>query len=83
MGTEKIDIANLMKQIIQGVVDNPDAVTVSIMQGEQTTVYNVSCAKDDLGKVIGKQGRMAQALRTILTSLATKNQIRAVMEIVE
>ena len=64
-------------------VDVPDKVKVEMVQGEQTTLYKVSCGKEDLGKVIGKQGGMARSLRAVILSVATKNSFRAVMDIVE
>jgi predicted RNA-binding protein YlqC (UPF0109 family) len=67
----------------KSLVDNPNAVEVKEIAGEQTTVVELKVAKEDLGKVIGKQGRTARSMRTILTAASTKLQKRSVLEIVE
>ncbi|MGA3206815.1 MAG: KH domain-containing protein [Syntrophales bacterium] len=73
----------LIKYIAQSLVDNPDSVEVSEVLGEQTSVIELRVAKEDLGKVIGKQGRTAKAMRTILSAASTKLRKRAVLEIIE
>jgi uncharacterized protein len=73
----------LVKFIAQSLVDNPDEVQVTEIQGEQTSVIELKVAKEDLGKVIGKQGRTARAMRTILSAASTKIRKRAVLEIIE
>ena len=65
------------------LVDQPDQVSVSEIEGESTTVLELKVAKSDMGKVIGKQGRNAQALRTILSAAAGKTRRRYILEIVE
>jgi len=67
----------------KALVDNPDQVEVAEVDGEQTTVIELKVAKDDLGKVIGKQGRTAQSMRTILGAVSTKLRKRSVLEILE
>ena len=74
---------DLVKFIAQALVDNPDDVSVSEIEGEQTSVIELRVAKDDLGKIIGKHGRTAQSIRTILSAASAKNKKRAVLEIVE
>ena len=74
---------DLMTQIAKALVDKPDQVEVSEVEGEQTTVIELRVAKEDLGKVIGKQGRTARALRTILSAASTKLRKRSVLEILE
>jgi len=74
---------DLIKYIAQSLVDNPDLVAVSEVLGEQTSVLELRVAKEDLGKVIGKQGRTAKAMRTILSAASTKLRKRAVLEIIE
>jgi len=74
---------DLVKYIAQALVDNPDAVAVSEIEGEQTSVIELRVAKEDLGKIIGKHGRTAQSIRTILSAASAKNRKRAVLEIVE
>jgi len=73
----------LIEQIAKALVDKPDEVQVSEVDGEQTTVIELRVAKEDLGKVIGKQGRTARALRTILSAASTKLRKRSVLEILE
>ena len=73
----------LIEEIARTLVDNPDEVQVTEVQGEQTTVLELRVAAGDLGKVIGKQGRTARAMRTLLAAAGTKNQMRAVLEILE
>ena len=73
----------LVETMIRALVDLPLEVKVSEIVGEQTTVFELVVAKSDLGKVIGKQGKTAKALRTILTGASTKLRKRSVLEIVE
>jgi len=73
----------LITMIAKALVDLPDQVDVEEVVGEQTTVVELKVAKEDLGKVIGKQGRTAQAMRTILNAAATKLKKRCVLEIIE
>lgn len=74
---------SLIKTIAKALVDKPDEVEVTEVEGEQTTVIELRVAKEDLGKVIGKQGRTARALRTILSAASTKIRKRSVLEILE
>jgi predicted RNA-binding protein YlqC (UPF0109 family) len=73
----------LIEYIAKALVDNPDEVVVSEVVGDQTSVLELKVAKDDLGKVIGKQGRSARAMRTILSASSTKLKKRTVLEIIE
>lgn len=73
----------LIKFMAQALVDNPDLVEVTEIIGEQTSVLELRVAKEDLGKVIGKQGRTAKAMRTILSAASTKIKKRSVLEIIE
>ncbi len=73
----------LIEYIAKALVDNPEAVSVSEVEGEITSVIELKVAKSDLGKVIGKQGRTARAMRTILSAASTKMNKRAVLEILE
>jgi predicted RNA-binding protein YlqC (UPF0109 family) len=73
----------LVEYIAKALVDNPDEVQVSEVVGEQTSVLELKVAKEDLGKVIGKQGRSARAMRTILSAASTKLRKRTVLEIIE
>jgi predicted RNA-binding protein YlqC (UPF0109 family) len=76
-------IKELIHHIVQALVDNPEEVSVNEIEGAQTTVFELIVAKSDLGKVIGKQGRTAQAIRTILMAISAKLKKRMVLEIVE
>ena len=73
----------LIKYIAQALVDHPEMVEVNEIDGEQTSVIELKVAQDDLGKVIGKQGRTARAMRTILSASSTKIRKRSVLEIIE
>jgi predicted RNA-binding protein YlqC (UPF0109 family) len=73
----------LIEYIARSLVDNTDAVRVSVMEREHGLVYELKVAKEDLGKVIGKQGRMARVIRTVLAAAASRGKIRAQLEIVE
>lgn len=76
-------LKELVEYIAKSLVDNPDDVQVTEVGGEQTVVYELRVAKEDLGKVIGKQGRTARAIRTILSAASTKLKKRSVLEILE
>ena len=69
--------------IAKALVDKPEEVNVTEIEGEQTSVIELKVAKEDLGKVIGKQGRTARAMRTILSAASTKIRKRSVLEIIE
>lgn len=73
----------LIQYIAQALVDNPDQVTVHEIMAQQTLVLELKVAKEDLGKVIGKKGKTAQAMRTILSCASAKGKKRAILEIVE
>lgn len=73
----------LIEYIAKVLVDNPDEVMVTELEGKQTSVIELRVAKEDLGKVIGKQGRTARAMRTILGAASTKLKKRSVLEILE
>ena len=76
-------LPNLILCIAQMLVDNPDEVKVSEIKGEHTTVLELKVGNGDLGKIIGKSGRNAQAIRTILNGASTKLRRRTVLEIVD
>jgi len=73
----------LIEFIAKALVDRPEDVEVHEIEGEQTSVIELKVAKEDLGKVIGKQGRTARAMRTILSAASTKIRKRSVLEILE
>jgi len=73
----------LLELIAKALVDNPDEVKISEVAGEQTTILELRVAQEDLGKVIGKQGRTARAIRTILSAAGMKLRKRFHLEIIE
>jgi uncharacterized protein len=73
----------LVESITKALVDSPEEVKVTVIEGEQTTVIELRVAQADLGKVIGKQGRTARAMRTILSAAGMKIRKRFVLEILE
>ncbi len=74
---------NLIEYIARALVEHPNEVLVRQVEGEQSTVLELKVAQDDLGKIIGKQGRTARALRSILSAASTKAKKRTVLEILE
>ena len=76
-------LKELVEYIAKSLVDSPDEVIVTEVEGEQTSVLELKVAKEDLGQVIGKQGRTARAMRVILTAASTKAKKRCVLEILE
>ncbi len=73
----------LIEEMAKALVDKPEAVTVTEVEGERTTVYELRVDASDLGKVIGKQGKTARSMRTILSAAGTKLGKRCVLEILE
>ena len=73
----------LIEQIAKALVDNPEQVSVRPIEGEQSTVFELRVAQSDLGKVIGKQGRTATSIRTILNAAGMKLKKRFTLEILE
>ena len=76
-------LKELVTFIAQSLVDDPDKAEVNEVVGEQTAVLELRVAQEDLGKIIGKQGKTAKAIRTILGAAAAKIRKRAVLEILE
>jgi predicted RNA-binding protein YlqC (UPF0109 family) len=74
---------DLIERIARALVDNPDEVAVTALEGSQSTVLELRVAKEDLGKIIGKKGRTARSLRRILGAVSAKERKRVVLEIVE
>jgi hypothetical protein len=74
---------DLVGYIAAALVDNPEQVTIEVIAGNQATVFELKVAKEDLGKIIGKKGQTAQAIRTILNASAAKIKKRAILEIVD
>ena len=78
-----MEMKEMIGYIAKALVDKPEEVVVTEIEGEQTSVIELKVAKEDLGKVIGKQGRTARAMRTILSAASTKINKRSVLEIIE
>ena len=74
---------DLVEYIVKSLVDKPDEVSVNVIEGEQSTILELKVASDDVGKVIGKQGRIANAISVILSASATKGGKRGVLEILD
>ena len=77
------ELRALVEYLARALVDLPDQVNVKCVEGEQTTVIELKVAKEDLGKIIGKEGRTARSIRTILSAASTKIRKRSVLEIIE
>ena len=69
--------------MVKSLVDQPEEVSVNVIEGEKSTILELHVAEGDVGKVIGKQGRIAKAIRTILSASATRDGKRAVLEILD
>jgi predicted RNA-binding protein YlqC (UPF0109 family) len=76
-------VCHLIEVIAKSLVDFPEQVGINEVAGENTTVIELKVAKEDLGKIIGKQGRTARAIRTVLNGASTKLKKRTVLEIIE
>lgn len=83
MGESDTLIRELVEVIAKALADHPEELVVKEIIGQQTTVIELRAAKEDLGKIIGKEGRNAHALRTIVNAAATKLHKRAVLEILD
>jgi len=76
-------MGELVKIIAKALVDNPDEVFVTEIEGRQSLIVELKVAPEDMGKVIGKQGRIAKAIRTVVKAAATKENKRVVVEIIQ
>lgn len=74
---------DLVEYIAKSLVDNSSSVEVNVIEGEKSTILELKVAQDDIGKVIGKSGRIARAIRTILSAAAAKTDKRVVLEILD
>ena len=77
----RVHVRELLLAVCMTLVDKPEAVQVSVEKGERTTVYKISTDRTDIGKIIGKQGKKANALREIVNGIAAKYNIRMIVEI--
>ena len=73
----------LVEFMVKSLVDVPEEVSVNVIEGEKSTILELRVAQEDVGKVIGKQGRIAKAIRTIVSASATKDGKRATLEILD
>lgn len=73
----------LLESIARSLVDNPDEVSVKEVEGERSLILELRVAEEDMGKVIGKQGRIAKAIRTVMKAAAMRNNKRVVVEIIQ
>ena len=77
------ELKELIEYIVKALVDNPEKVEVKEIAGEKSIIYELKVGEGDMGKVIGKEGRTAKAIRTIITAAAMKQGKRTVLEIIE
>lgn len=80
---EVVFMKELLEHIAKSLVDNPDEVSVNEVEGEQSIILELRVADDDMGKVIGKQGRIAKAIRVVMKAAAIKENKRVVVEIIQ
>lgn len=76
-------MVELVESIAKALVDHPDDVSVNEIEGRQSIIIELKVAPDDMGKVIGKQGRIAKAIRTVVKAAASKDNKRVVVEIIQ
>lgn len=74
---------DLVQYVVRQLVDHPDEVKLTAVDGEKTAVYELRCHAEDIGKIIGKSGKTVGAIRTLLMTVAAKQGRRAVLEVVE
>jgi predicted RNA-binding protein YlqC (UPF0109 family) len=79
----EVAMKTLIEAMAKSLVDNPEEVAVAEVQGERTAIFELRVAKSDIGKVIGKQGDTARAMRTILSAVGTKLEKRCMLEIMD
>ncbi|MDX9917811.1 MAG: KH domain-containing protein [Gudongella sp.] len=76
-------MGELVEFIAKSLVDNPDMVSVNEVEGSQSVIIELRVAPEDMGKIIGKQGRIAKAIRTVVKAAAIKDNKRVVVEIIQ
>lgn len=79
---EGCSMKELVEIMARSLVDNPEAISVNEIGGAHSSIIELKVAKEDIGKIIGKQGRTADAMRTILSAVAAKNNKRSVLEVI-
>jgi predicted RNA-binding protein YlqC (UPF0109 family) len=80
---QEVDMKDLLEYLARALVDNPDGVEVTSVEGERSIILQLRVDPDDVGKVIGKKGRIAQAMRTLVKASATKEGRNAIVEIID
>jgi predicted RNA-binding protein YlqC (UPF0109 family) len=80
---ETLTVKDLLEQIAKALVDNPDEVSVRVIEGEETTILELRVAQSDIGKIIGKQGRTVQSIRRILVAAGMKSKKRFILDLSE
>jgi len=76
-------VKDLVEFIVKALVDHPEEVKVSEVEGEQSVIYEIRVSQEDMGKIIGKQGRIARAIRTIVKAAGAKKGKKTAVEILE
>jgi len=77
------NMKDLLEYLAKALVDNPDDIQIEVIEGERSVILQLKVNQEDIGKVIGKQGRIAQALRTLVKAAATKQGKNAIVEILD
>ena len=72
----------LVEFMVKSLVDVPEEVSVNVIEGEKSTILELRVAQEDVGKVIGKQGRIAKAIRTVMKAVATRENVKVIVEII-
>lgn len=83
MGESEESMKDLIEFIVKALVDDPSEVAITEINGDKVTIYELRVAQADIGKVIGKRGRTANSIRTIISAVSTKQGKRAELEIIE
>ena len=83
MNQEEVVEKDFLEYIVKTLVDDSDSVSVNCIEGERSTILELRVAESDIGKVVGKHGRIAMALRTILSAAAAKSKKRVILEIID
>ena len=81
--SREVDMKDLLEYLAKALVDNPDRVEVTSVEGEKSIILQLRVDPEDVGKVIGKKGRIAQAMRTLIKASATKEGRNAIVEIID
>jgi len=80
---QEVEMKDLLEYLAKSLVDNPESVEVTSVEGEKSIILQLRVDPEDVGKVIGKKGRIAQAMRTLIKATATKEGRNAIVEIID